>query len=110
MPKYLLEVDYSGQGSAGILSSGGSARRAAVTHMIEELGGSVETFYFTFGIRDCIVVANLPDNVSAVAISLAVSASGSLAIKTTVLVTPEEVDAACLMSADYSPPGQAVSE
>lgn len=60
MPKYLLEVDYSGQGSAGILSSGGSARRAAVTHMIEELGGSVETFYFTFGIRDCIVVPICP--------------------------------------------------
>ncbi len=106
MPKYLLEIDYSGQGSAGVLSTGGSARKAVVTRMIEGLGGSVEAFYYTFGIRDSVAIVELPDNVSAVAISLAVSASGSMAYKTTVLVTPEEVDTACLMSTDYSPPGQ----
>jgi hypothetical protein len=48
----------------------------------------------------------MPDNVSTAAVVMTVSASGSLAnAKTTVLLTPEEVDAAAQKSVDYSPPG-----
>ncbi len=105
MPKYLFEVDYTADGTKGLLKDGGSKRRAAIEKAIEGLGGKVETFYFTFGIRDAIVIAELPDNVSAVAVSLAVSASGSVAYKTTPLITAAEVDQAVKKRVGYKPPG-----
>ena len=50
--------------------------------------------------------AELPDNVSSVAFSLMVNASGLINAKTTVLLTPEEVDQATKKTVDYRPPGQ----
>jgi uncharacterized protein with GYD domain len=64
MPKYLLEVDYSAAGNAALVKDGGTARQKAVESMINGLGGKVESFYFTFGIRDAIVIADLPGNVA----------------------------------------------
>jgi uncharacterized protein with GYD domain len=105
MPRYLFEVDYTTEGSKGLLKDGGSKRRAAVERSVGSLGGKVEAFYFTFGIRDAVVIVELPDNVSAAAVSLAVSASGSVAYKTTPLLTPEEIDEATKKKVAYQPPG-----
>jgi hypothetical protein len=49
---------------------------------------------------------DLPDNASAAALSLAVSAGGASKVKTTVLLTPEEIDQAAKKSIHYRPPGQ----
>lgn len=54
MPKYLLEVSYSPEGTKGLLKDGGSKRRAAA--------------------------------------SLAINASGAVSVRTTVPLTPEEID------------------
>ena len=105
MPKYLLEVDYFAAGNAGLAEGGGTARQQTVENMVKGLGGKVESFYFTFGIRDAIVIADLPDNVTAAAISIACSATGSVAYKTTVLLTPAELDAASEKTVAYTPPG-----
>jgi uncharacterized protein with GYD domain len=105
MPKYLFEVDYTAEGTRGLLKDGGSKRRAAVEKVVGSLGGKVEAFYFTFGIRDAVVIADLPDNVSAVAISLAVSATGAVAYKTTPLITAAEIDQAVTKKVGYKPPG-----
>ena len=105
MPKYLFEVDYSAEGTKGLLKDGGSKRQAAVEKAVKSLGGKVEAFYFTFGIRDAIVIVDLPDNVAAAAMSLAVSASGSVAFKTSPLITPAEIDRAVKKRAGYRPPG-----
>lgn len=107
MPKYLFEVDYSAEGTRGLIKDGGTKRRAVVEKAVKGLGGKIESFYFTFGIRDCVVIADLPDNVSAAAISLAVSSSGAVAYKTTPLITPAEIDAAAKKSVDYKRPGGA---
>jgi hypothetical protein len=48
----------------------------------------------------------LPDNVTAAALSLMSAATGAINAKTTVLLTPEEVDAATKTAVDYRPPGQ----
>jgi hypothetical protein len=40
------------------------------------------------------------------AINLTVAATGAVATKTTVLITPEEVDAAAKKTPSYRPPGQ----
>ncbi|HEV8611987.1 MAG TPA: GYD domain-containing protein [Gemmatimonadales bacterium] len=105
MPKYLWQASYTSEGAKGIRQGGGTARRAAVKELIEKAGGKLEALYFAFGKADAIVIADLPDQATAVAVSLAVNATGAAGLKTTVLLTPEEVDAAAKKSVDYRPPG-----
>ena len=105
MGKYLVEANYSPEGLAGVLADGGSSRVAAVSAAVEGLGGSVESFYFAFGASDAYVVIDVPDNTSAAGLSLAVGATGKASTKVTVLLTPEEVDAAAKLHPDYRPPG-----
>ncbi|MBC8365223.1 MAG: GYD domain-containing protein [Actinobacteria bacterium] len=108
MPRYLIHASYTTEGVQGLLSDGGSARVAAATAAGETLGGSIEAFYFAFGSDDAIVVADLPSNEAAAALSLAVSASGAVNARVTVLLTPEEIDTAAATvrdSVSYSPPG-----
>ncbi len=76
MPRYLIIGSYTAQGEEGLLAKGGTARRASVSEMVEKLGGRVETFDYAFGEDDVFVVCELPDNVTAAAIGLAVGASG----------------------------------
>ena len=105
MPKYLIEGSYSAQGAEGVRSKGGSARRDAVAEMVSGLGGQVESFYFAFGASDVYVTVDVPDNEAAAAVALAVNASDAIAIKTVVLLTPEEIDAAAERSINYRTPG-----
>jgi uncharacterized protein with GYD domain len=102
----MIIASYTAQGEQGLLAKGGSARRDSVTEMVTNLGGSVETFDFAFGEDDVFVVVDLPDNVTAAAIGLAVGASGLVALRTIVLLTPEEIDAAAQKHADYHGPGE----
>lgn len=106
MPRYMIVANYTAQGEQGLLSNGGSARRASVTEMVNKLGGTVETFDFAFGEDDVYTVCELPDNVTAAAIGLAVGASGLTTLRTVVLLTPEEIDAAAAKHAEYHGPGQ----
>ena len=106
VPRYLIIASYTAEGEQGLLSQGGSARRTSVTEMVEKLGGRVETFDFAFGEDDVYVVSELPDNVTAAAIGLAVGASGLVSVRTVVLLTPEEIDAAAEKHAEYRGPGQ----
>jgi uncharacterized protein with GYD domain len=105
MPKYLIEATYTLEGVKGIQSAGGSTRRDAVAQVAESVGGRLESFYFAFGDSDVYVIADLPDNESATAVALTVNASGAVRLRTTVLLEPEEVDAAAKRSVEYRPPG-----
>lgn len=105
MPKYLVQASYSAEGVKGLLKDGGSKRRAAAEAAIKGLGGKLEAFYFAFGDTDVFALADAPDNISAAAVSLAVSASGAVHAKITVLLTPEEMDEATKKSVSYRPPG-----
>jgi len=106
MPKYLVQASYVGDGLKGLIKEGGTSRRETVTGVIEGMGGKMETFYYAFGDFDVIGIADMPDNVSAVAFSLAVNASGGINAKTIVLITPEEIDEATKKAIDFRPPGQ----
>jgi|SRR5215469_2588800 len=105
MPKYLIQASYSSEGVKGLLSKGGSARRSAVEAAAKSVGGKIEQFYFAFGETDAFVILDLPDHASAAAIALVSSASGGVHARTTVLLTPEEIDAAGKKSLEYRPPG-----
>jgi uncharacterized protein with GYD domain len=103
--KYLIEANYLGEGLKGLLKEGGSSRRQAVDKLLASVGGKVESFYYAFGDVDAYLVVDVPDNVAAAAIALTVGASGEVKVKTTVLMTPEEVDQATKKSPAYRAPG-----
>jgi uncharacterized protein with GYD domain len=105
MPRYLFEASYTQEGAKGVQAGGGTARREAVAAALEGLGGSLESFHFAFGDNDAYVIAEVPDNESAAALALTVKATGGAVVKTTVLLTPEEVDLAAEKSVSYRPPG-----
>lgn len=106
MPKYLVEAKYTVEGLKGLLKEGGSSRRAAVERLTKGMDGRLEALYYTFGESDVFAIIDMPDHVTAAAVSLAINATGSVALKTTVLLTPEEVDAATKKTVDYRPPGR----
>ena len=106
MSKYLWEVSYSPEGAKGLLKDGGSKRRAAAEQAIKQVGGKLEAFYFAFGKHDAYVIADIPDNASVAAAFLAINASGAVTVRTTVLLTPEELDQATKKTVKYAPPGK----
>ncbi|MGH2728076.1 MAG: GYD domain-containing protein [Actinomycetota bacterium] len=106
MPKYLWRASYSAEGAKGVLKEGGTGRREAVEKVLADVGGTLEAFYFGFGEDDAIAIVELPDHVTAAAVSLAVGSTGMVNVKTTVLLTPEEIDRAAKTSIAYRGPGK----
>lgn len=105
MPKYLFTASYTTDGVKGLVKEGGTGRRDAVAKLAASAGGSVESFYYAFGSDDAFVVVDLPDHEAASAVALTVAASGAVQLRTTVLLTPEEIDAAAGRAVEYRPPG-----
>jgi uncharacterized protein with GYD domain len=106
MAKYLIQANYAAAGTKGLLKEGGSVRRAAVEKLFASVGGKIEAFYYAFGDCDLFIIADVPDNVSAAALSLTVNAAGTATSRVTVLLTAEEIDAAAKKTPSYRPPGQ----
>jgi uncharacterized protein with GYD domain len=105
MPKYLIIASYKAEGIKGVLEKGGSSRRDAVAKTIADVGGQLESFYFSFGDEDAFVIADVPDNVTAAAVAMNVSATGVVSVRTVVLLTPEEIDRAAGIKIGYRKPG-----
>jgi uncharacterized protein with GYD domain len=105
MPKYLFIANYTPRGAAALMKEGGTARRKAAERLTKSLGGKLEAYYYAFGGDDLYVLADLPDNESAAALSLTVSAAGAVATKTVVLLTAQEIDEAGKKNPTYTPPG-----
>ena len=105
MSKYLLQGSYTEEGLKGLLKEGGSNRRQATEQVVKSVGGTLEAYYFAFGDNDFYLIADLPDNVSATALSLVGNATGTINAKVTVLLTPKEVDEATKRTVDFRPAG-----
>jgi uncharacterized protein with GYD domain len=106
MPKYLMEASYTAEGAKGLAKEGGSSRRKAVEETVKGLHGTVEAFYYAFGTPDVFVIVDVPDAVTAAAVSLAINQTGAAQLKSHVLMTPEEMDQAAKKSVSYRPPGK----
>lgn len=105
MGKYLIKASYDTEGVRGVAQKGGSARRAAVEQLLASMGGKLESFYFAFGDADVYAIAELPSDEVATALALSINQSAATKIRTVVLLTPEQVDAAAGMVPEYRPPG-----
>ena len=107
MARFLFQATYSTEGVKGVLKEGGTGRRTAVEAALKSLGGKLEAFYFAFGETDVYAIVDGIDNATAAAFSMGVGASGTLShTKTTVLMTPEEIDQAAKKTMSYRPPGR----
>jgi uncharacterized protein with GYD domain len=105
MARYLFKADYASEGIEGVTKTGGTARRTAIATLAAQLGGRLETFDFAFGDDDVYTIVELPDNKAAAAVALAVNSSPLVSVRTVVLLTPEEIDAAVSQTVSYTPPG-----
>lgn len=106
MPKYMIHASYTADGAKGLLKDGGTKRREAAAAALKSAGATLESFYYAFGDADVYAVIDAPDHAAMVGASIAINASGAVTIKTTVLMTPEEIDAAVKKAVAYTPPGR----
>ena len=106
MSKYLVQASYTAEGVKGLTKDTASGRKAAVAHAVESLGGRLEALYFSFGEFDILAVMDLPDNAAAARFALRAASTAQVNVRTTPLLTPEEVDKALLRTVDYRAPGQ----
>jgi len=97
MPKFLFEVSYTTTGIQGIVDDSASGRRADVQATVKALGGKVEAFYYAFGDADVVMAA---------ALSVRTSGTGAVKVRTTPLLTVEEMDQALEVKMQYRAPGE----
>ena len=107
MAKYLVVGSYSAEGLKGLQKDKASGRQKAVEGALSALGGKLEGIYYAFGEDDVYVLCDFPDNVSVAAMSLGVSSTGLVRIKTIPLLTVAEVDQALSKTVSYRAPGAA---
>lgn len=105
MPKYLCEAAYTADGLQGLVTDTASGRKAAVQKAVKALGGKLESFHFGFGDSDVVLILDLPDNVAAASLALAVGTTGLVQLRTTVLLTVDEMDKAIKIKSKYRAPG-----
>jgi len=108
MAYYLVQLSYTAESWASQLADP-QDRRDVVRPLFDRLGGRIEAAYYAFGPHDVVLVAELPDNRSAAALSLALTSAGAVtAIQTTPLLPIEEGIAAMRQAAAvrsaYQPP------
>ncbi len=106
MAKYLIEGSYTADGIKGVIKEGGTGRRAAVSDALKALGGKIDSMYYAFGETDVYVIVDAPDNITMAALAMGVAATGAVRVKTTVLMTPEEIDQAGKKTVSYRAPGR----
>ena len=106
MPLYLFQGAYTPEAWSHLIEKPQN-RIEAVRPAIEKLGGTIRGAYFSFGEYDVALIIEMPDNVSAAALSIAITAGCALkASKTTVLMSPDDGLAAMKKAkeAGYRPP------
>jgi uncharacterized protein with GYD domain len=106
MPKFLVQSTYTADGVQGLQKEGAAARAKMAAQVAETVGGKLEAFYFAFGEQDVVAILDLPSVVDAAAIAFAVSRSGAIKTKTTLLMTPAEADQALKKNTGYKAPGK----
>jgi uncharacterized protein with GYD domain len=110
MAFYALQTSYTPLGWAALLRAPEN-RLDAVRPVVERLGGRIVDGWFSLGEHDLLVICEMPDNVTAAALSIAVSAGGAVkAAHTTALLSFDEGLEALRKAkgAEYAPPATEV--
>jgi uncharacterized protein with GYD domain len=108
MALYMSQVSYTSEAWAA-LTQNPEDRSEVFGGLAESMGGTLLSFYYSFGEYDVLVIYEAPDESTAAAMVLAATAPGHLSkIKTTVLLSAEEGMEAMRKAgeATYRAPGQ----
>ncbi len=90
MPMFITYASYSQSGAKGLIDKPAD-RSGVIKALIEKAGGKLIALYFTTGSNDVVLISEVADGSDAVAVGMAVSASGSLSkIETVRAWTPSE--------------------
>jgi len=107
MNTYLLSGNYLGaDGNKGLLTEGGTSRKATIEKLAASLGGKATSIYYAFGETDIYAIAEMPDDASMAAVALAARSSGLVNVKTIPLLSPEVIDEAAKKLPNYRGPGK----
>lgn len=107
MAHYLIQASYTPETWATLVKNP-QDRNQAMRPVFESLGGRMDQVFLAFGEDDLVLIVEMPDNVTAAALSLAVTSSGAMkSLKTTPLMTWQEGMEALEKagSIGYQPPG-----
>jgi uncharacterized protein with GYD domain len=105
VPRYLIRGNYTYEGLQGLLKEGGTGRQKAIEALASNLGGHLVSLDYAFGEHDVYAICELPDDETAAAVSLRVTASGAVKTNTVKLLSPEQIDAATQRELEYRKPG-----
>ncbi len=110
MPLFITYASYSQSGAKGLIDKP-TDRSGVIKALIEKAGGKLIALYFTTGSNDAILISELPDGSDAVAVGMAVAASGALSkIETVRAWTASEfkgiAQKAAKVAGAYTPPGK----
>ncbi len=108
MAHYLVQGSYV-PASIKAMVEKSEDRSNAVRALMQSVGGTLHHMFFSLGDSDFYILCELPDNVAAAAIAMAVGAAGSLSsYRTTALLTPAEAVQAMSKAKGitYTPPGK----
>ena len=90
MAHYLVQLAYTPEAWAMMLDAP-QGPLEGMQSLVVSLGGTLEGAWLTFGEYDAALICQMPDHISAAAVSMAASAAGSVrVIKTTPMMTVEE--------------------
>jgi len=90
MALYMIQFAYTPEGWATLVKKP-QDRSVPVREMAQKLGGRLVGLYYCFGEYDGVTLVEIPDDIAAIASSLAAVSPGHIkAIKTTKLFTVEE--------------------
>ncbi|MGH7265572.1 MAG: GYD domain-containing protein [Candidatus Rokuibacteriota bacterium] len=106
MPYFLVQLAYTDKAWAAMVRHPQN-RLESVRPAVQGLGGNFVFKAMAFGEYDVVAIVDMPNNVSAAAFSMAVSAGGAVrTLKTTPLMTMEESVEAMKRAgqAPYKPP------
>ena len=106
MPKYLITASYSAEGLRGCKGTRPPAAGRRSPRQSRDSAARSKGFYNALGADDAYVIADLPDNSTAAALGIAVSAAGLVRTRTTALLTVEETDRALEKTVNYRAPGR----
>ncbi len=110
MPVFITYASYSQDAVKGMLKKPGD-RTGPVRALLKKVGGKLLAFYVTTGDNDAVVITEVPDGTDAVAIGMAVAASGAVSKVETVRAWKAKdfvaiQKKAAKLAGAYTPPGR----
>ena len=106
MPKYLLQISYTLDGVKGVVSKGGSARQAAASGGGRERRRNPRVDLFRVRRHRCLRHRRPARQRRGRGVGAQRDGSGGATVRTVVLLTPEEIDAATSQKVQYTPPAR----